>query len=224
MLSSLKADPSLYFKTLGDVFRMEVIPHSESTVFFVFFLLKASDILSWLFGGTPRCRKHLEKRQRDKREGKKKIREQDMSLTCARRNAVVPWGPIYPRPPTDHEMVRISELMRLDSTSMITTEPLCVRGPIAPHRSGGGRDVRPAPQLPTHCSRLTRPRGSACQSLLLPELWSTWVGRWRWANRRLCWCFLRWEAFGTSPSNLQRGSEWHSGLKIISFTGWWCIL
>lgn len=147
-----------------------------------------------------------------------------MSLTCARRNAVVPWGPIYPRPPTDHEMVRISELMRLDSTSMITIEPLCVRGPIAPHRSGGGRDVRPAPQLPTHCSRLTRPRGSACQSLLLPELWSTWVGRWRWANRRLCWCFLRWEAFGTSPSNLQRGSEWHSGLKIISFTGWWCIL
>lgn len=72
MLSSLKADPSLYFKTLGDVFRMEVIPHSESTVFFVFFLLKASDILSWLFGGTPRCRKHLEKRQRDKRERKKK--------------------------------------------------------------------------------------------------------------------------------------------------------
>lgn len=40
VLSSLKADPSLYFKTLGDVFRMEVIPHSESTVFFVFFLLK----------------------------------------------------------------------------------------------------------------------------------------------------------------------------------------
>lgn len=53
---------------------MEVIPHSESTVFFCLFsfLLKASDILSWLFGGTPRCRKHLEKRQRDKRERKKK--------------------------------------------------------------------------------------------------------------------------------------------------------
>lgn len=80
MLSSLKADPSLYFKTLGDVFRMEVIPHSESTVFFVFFLLKASDILSWLFGGTPRCRKHLEKRQRDKRERKKKKSESRICL------------------------------------------------------------------------------------------------------------------------------------------------
>lgn len=64
---------------------MEAIPHSESTVFFFLLFLKASDILSWLFGETPQCRKHLGKDSviREKSENRECL------LTCARRNAVM---------------------------------------------------------------------------------------------------------------------------------------
>lgn len=63
---------------------MEAIPHSESTVFFFFSLLflKASEILSWLFGETPQCRKHSEKdsvvREKNQRTGFvfKRVREE----------------------------------------------------------------------------------------------------------------------------------------------------
>lgn len=82
VLSSLKADPGLYFKTLGVSSEQKATHRASLKSFFVFcvcvFFLKASDILSWLTGETPQCRKHLRKSQNDK----DKIREQGPLLVA----------------------------------------------------------------------------------------------------------------------------------------------
>lgn len=57
VLSSFKADPSLYFKTSGVSSEWKPSHRVSLQSFFK----KASDILSWLLGETPKRRKHLRK-------------------------------------------------------------------------------------------------------------------------------------------------------------------
>lgn len=196
---------------------------------FLFLKKKATDISSWLFGGTLRCRKHFRKRQSDEERRRSGSREAHLESFWTRVRQEVLWSlgrlwsPVAESAtdlaacwPRLNEMVLTSELIPVityDSNDMVRTAPPCARRPTAPHWPAGVRVSHPVPRPPTRCSPSTRRRGSACRLLPPQVTWCTWAGRWRWANRRPCWCYPRPRASGTSLSNLRKGSEWHKGLK-----------